>query len=939
MLLRCLKSLGFALIFSSLSAPSVAESLTQASFQQSWSDTIVEVVDSVVLLEIAHLRSFANEKQGVSTATGFVVDSERGYIVTNRHVLGLGPVDGVAYFQNKERLSVKAVYRDPLHDFSILQYDPKQLSNFSPKGLKLDQNKARRGLDIRVIGSDGGEQLSILAGTIARLDRAAPRYGRYGYNDFNTFYFQAASGTSGGSSGSPVVDIEGDVVALNAGANSNTASSFFLPLNGVIRALAYLRNDQKVPRGTVQTIFQHLSIDRLKRLGLPEQYIRAINEVDQPISGLLTVGQVFREGMASDKLLVGDILLTINDEPVYDFYTLSEILDGAVGQKIGFTVWRGDHQVSVAVNVADLHQLQPDRLLEFGGGVLHDISYQQARAMFLPQRGVVVTDSGYLLRQAGMAEQVVITEINEQPINNVDDFLAVLAKARDADQWLVRFTAPGREYTSELARLEVDDQWYESRLCRREGADAWTCDNLQLAGKSTVNQKLSDLKPIDYDDDLLNRLAPNLVWVEFDIPHPVDNVYARHFRGAGILVDPEEGLIAVDRNTVPVALGDARVTFFGTESLFGRVVFTHPLQNVALIKVDPALLKSYPFPKINLDKGLGISRDVTKIVGFSSEGSLFSQSIGNYTEATLNFNPPRSPYFQTLPVDVYAAPNMPPSAGGILVNDDGLVHALWVSFSFEERGEVAEGFWGLPANIVREALEAYKNGSRAYDQGIIADYITISEAKNLGLPFEWQKKLVDVAGIKRQALYVQQVYSPAAKQTFRVGDVLLAIDDRPLTTLREMQVALQTKQAKVTVLRSGRVEVIELSVDVLDGRGTHRLLFWGGAYLQVPHVEVARRLKFPIKGIFVSDTQLGSPAARDGLYPNRFITAVDGREINTIEDFLAAVNNRDEGDVVRLSLKLLSGQETLIGLKISRQFWPTFELRRGINGWVRKTYE
>ena len=54
-------------------------------------------------------------------------------------------------------------------------------------------------------------------------------------------------------------------------------------------------------------------------------------------------------------------------------------------------------------------------------------------------------------------------------------------------------------------------------------------------------------------DPIVNRLAPSLVLVNFDMPYSVSGITERNYYGTGVIVDAERGLVVVDRNTVPVA--------------------------------------------------------------------------------------------------------------------------------------------------------------------------------------------------------------------------------------------------------------------------------------------------------------------------------------------------------------------------------------------------
>ncbi|HET7134149.1 MAG TPA: trypsin-like peptidase domain-containing protein, partial [Gammaproteobacteria bacterium] len=409
--------------------------------EQVWTRTLDHIASGVVSIQIDSTRSFDTERNSSSQATGFVVDAEHGLILTNRHVVTPGPVRAQAVFRNQEEVDLIPVYRDPIHDFGFFRYDPKQLKFIKPTELKLAPEGATVGRDIRVVGNDAGEQLSFLAGTIARLDRQAPNYGRGNYNDFNTFYLQAASGTSGGSSGSPVVDIEGQVVALNAGANSQSATSFFLPLDRVQVALADIQKGMPVPRGTLETEFVHKPFAELRRLGLTQETEARVRAKYPDQTGMLVVEQVIPGSPAADDLEPGDILVDVGGQLIAEFVPLAAALDAAVGKNIEVAIERGGKRITHALPVGDLHEITPDEYIEYGDGVFHKLSYQLARHFYRPVQGVYVANPGYVFGKAAIPRGAIITGIGTDPIKDLDDLERVLEQTPQQAQATVRFVS------------------------------------------------------------------------------------------------------------------------------------------------------------------------------------------------------------------------------------------------------------------------------------------------------------------------------------------------------------------------------------------------------------------------------------------------------------------------------------------------------------------
>jgi hypothetical protein len=124
------------------------------------------------------------------------------------------------------------------------------------------------------------------------------------------------------------------------------------------------------------------------------------------------------------------------------------------------------------------------------------------------------------------------------------------------------------------------------------------------------------------DDERAAALASSLVGVGFDMPYSISGITERNYRGTGLVVDAARGLVVVDRNTVPVSMGDVRITFAGTLEIPGKVEFVHPLHNLAIVSYDPKLIGSTPVKSARLLDRRILPGESLSVVGMNPDSEI-----------------------------------------------------------------------------------------------------------------------------------------------------------------------------------------------------------------------------------------------------------------------------------------------------------------------------
>ena len=522
-------------------------------------------------------------------------------------------------------------------------------------------------------------------------------------------------------------------------------------------------------------------------------------------------------------------------------------------------------------------------------------------------------------------------------MDRLADFEAALADLADGARAPVRYVTLEDPRAVQLKVIRMDRRWFPARRCKRDDTSGiWPCVGIKT-GPLPTPLPPATTQFAATGDARIDRLAPSLVAVTFDMPYSVSGVTEKNYHGTGLIVDAKRGLVVVDRNTVPVAMGDVRITFNGTVEVPGKVVFIHPLHNLAVVSYDPLSIGNTPVRAATfIDKPLSAGDDVW-VVGQRSDSKIMSQKTQVSSVDAVAFPLSRTLRFRDSNLEAISLVNAPMDFDGVLANDKGDVLALWSSFAFETQRDLEQVNRGIPADLVTEMINVVTAARPLFSFEAEFDVASLADARKLKLSDDWVKRFEQHDPQRRQALSIQRLVagSPAAA-LLEPGDILLAIDGKVVNQFREVERAVQQPAVAVTVWRDGAEKTVQMNTVALNGGDIDRGVIWAGATLQAPQRALAVQRDIAPYGVFVSFFFYGSPATHYGLYAGRRITEVDGQPTPDLDALIAVVRGKPDRASLRLKTISWNGQTDVITLKLDKHYWPAYELDRQTDGtWTR----
>src|SRR5579883_138279 len=363
-----------------------------------------------------------------------------------------------------------------------------------------------------------------------------------------------------------------------------------------------------------------------------------------------------------------------------------------------------------------------------------------------------------------------------------------------------------------------------------------------------------------------------------------------HGIGSGILISPD-GYIVTNNHVVEGAT-EIRVTMNNRQTYTAKLIGRDPLTDLAVIKIN-----GNDFPSVPWGDSTALRPGQTVLAFGNPFGFRFTVTRGivsGLNRANPDSSDPRRPggFIQT-----DAAINQG-NSGGALVDSRGEVVGI-NTFLISPSGAFSGMGFAIPSQIAKPVVDSLIRTGKV-EHAYMGIGITDITPEN--------SKFFDMKSNNGAVITQVETDSPGAKAGLKIGDVITAVDGKPVNDASHLQILIGEKQpgtkVELTVLRDGKQMTLPVTLEAMGSHGgvitasaeNHGKARWGlGLEDMTPDIRQEIQAPSDVKGAVVGKVVPGSSADDAGLQRGDVILQVNHKDTKTAADVQQALSSVPQG--------------------------------------------
>ena len=353
------------------------------------------------------------ERRTNGLGSGVIIDSSKGYVITNSHVIDKAEEISVTLSDGQQYIA-EVIGKDPGADIAVIKIDAENLTQ-----IRLgNSDDLRQGDFVVAIGNPFGLGQTVTDGIVSALGRSG--LGIESYEDF----IQTNAEINPGNSGGALVNLRGELIGINTaiyGRTGNIGIGFAIPVNMAMQITEQLIEFGEVKRGHLGFSAQDLSPDLAEAFGISRQ------------KGVVVARVVADSPAEKAGMKIGDVIIEVAGQEVQSSAQVrNKVGLLRIGESVKIRVLRnGKPRVLTAVVEDKVSQtINGDQLSpRLAGAVFAEVNEETSRGSISGIEVISVEDEA---QSSGLRKGDIILSMNKQRVKNIRDMKAAIEKSRDS---------------------------------------------------------------------------------------------------------------------------------------------------------------------------------------------------------------------------------------------------------------------------------------------------------------------------------------------------------------------------------------------------------------------------------------------------------------------------------------------------------------------------